>query len=259
MIHIKEVAKQTDISVRTLRYYDQIGLLTAPAKTEGGHRLYTEEELKRLQYIHFLKGMGYSLKEIKKMLSDPNWNWRDSLNNQLACILEEQQRLKRMESSLRELIHGIVVEGGDEQAAVQKLIQLSQQYKKRSPSLEQSIFSKRERELLARVPKMNGEDPDTMEWIALLGQLKQHMKDGPDSPKVQSIVRRMLEKQAEEFEDENEFIDKLWEVRKSPQQSELLGLYPIEQELLDFMEQAYEAHMVLLQGRLGGKGEYRES
>lgn len=36
MIHIKDVAKQTDISVRTLRYYDQIGLLTAPAKRQGG-------------------------------------------------------------------------------------------------------------------------------------------------------------------------------------------------------------------------------
>lgn len=94
---------------------------------------------------------------------------------------------------------------------------------------------------------MNGEDPDSMEWIALLGQLKQHMKDGPDSPKVQNIIRRMLEKQAEEFKDEDEFIDKLWESRKSSKQSEMLGLYPIEKEVLDFMEQAYDIYMASFQ------------
>ncbi|GAA0399092.1 MerR family transcriptional regulator [Paenibacillus motobuensis] len=256
MIHIKDVAKQTDISVRTLRYYDQIGLLKAPAKTEGGHRLYSEEELKKLQYIQFLKGMGYSLQEIKDMLSDTNWNWLASLNNQLACILEEQQRLKRIESSLRELINGIVVEGGDEQSAVQKLTQLSHQYQKRSSSIKEGMFNKKEMELLKKVPKMNGEDPDSMEWIALLGQLKQHKKAGPGSPKVQNIIRRMLEKQAEQFKDETEFIDKLWEFRKSPQQSELLGLYPIETEILDFMERAYDIYIASIQGaakRQGGE------
>ncbi|MBE9917423.1 MerR family transcriptional regulator [Paenibacillus donghaensis] len=247
MIHIKEVAKQTDITVRTLRYYDQIGLLTAPAKTEGGHRLYSEEELRKLQYIQFLKGMGYSLQDIKDMLLGSDWDWLASLQNQLVCIMEEQQRLKQIESSLRELINGIIVEGGDERAAVQKLIRLSHQHKKRVPGFKESLFNEREIQLLEKVPKMNGEDPDSMEWIALLGQLKQHMKDGPDSPKVQNIIRRMLEKQAEEFKDEDEFIDKLWESRKSPKQSEMLGLYPIEKEVLEFMEQAYDIYMASFQ------------
>ncbi|MGM1045767.1 MAG: MerR family transcriptional regulator [Bacillota bacterium] len=133
LIHIKEVAKQTNITVRTLRYYDQIGLLTAPSKTEGGHRLYSEEELKKLQYIQFFKGMGYKLLDIKDMLSDSNWNWAISLKSQLAYILEEQERLRSIESSLRELINGIAVEGGDERLAVQKLIQLSNQNQKRLP------------------------------------------------------------------------------------------------------------------------------
>lgn len=130
MIHIKEVAKQTKITVRTLRYYDQIGLLTASSKTEGGHRLYSEEEMKKLQYIQFFKGMGYKLQFIKDILSDSNWNWPNSLKSQLAYILEEQERLREIESSVRELINGIAVEGGDEWLAVQKLIQLSSQNKK---------------------------------------------------------------------------------------------------------------------------------
>lgn len=74
--------------------------------------------------------MGYKLQFIKDILSDSNWNWPNSLKSQLAYILEEQERLREIESSVRELINGIAVEGGDEWLAVQKLIQLSSQNKK---------------------------------------------------------------------------------------------------------------------------------
>ncbi|MGI2297218.1 MerR family transcriptional regulator [Paenibacillus sp. GXUN7292] len=257
MIHIKEVAKQTKITVRTLRYYDQIGLLTATSKTEGGHRLYSDEDLKKLQQIHFLKGMGYSLQDIKSMLSDSKWNWSISLKSQLVYIIEEQERLKSMESSLRELINSIAVEGGDDHLAIQNLIQLSNQNKTRLQTFRESMFNNNELELWSRLPKMKGEDPDSMEWIALLGQIKRHITDDPASTKVQNIIRRMLEKQKEEFKGEDEFVDKLWAIRKSESQSEKLGLYPIEKEVLDYMERAYEIHISIMNSS-ASKEEYCE-
>ncbi|MCI1590237.1 MerR family transcriptional regulator [Heyndrickxia oleronia] len=247
MIHINEVAKQTKITVRTLRYYDQIGLLTVSSKTEGGHRLYTEEDLKKLQQIQFLKGMGYSLQDINDMLSDPKWNWSNSLKNQLVYIIEEQARLKSIESSLRELINSIAVEGGDDHLAIQKLIRLSLNHKSRLKTFRDSMFSDKEIELWTRLPKMSGEDPDSLEWIALIGQIKRHVNDNPATPKVQSIIRRMQEKQLEDFNDDEEFINKLWDIRKSSVQSEELGLYPIEKEVLDFLERAYEIYISSVQ------------
>ncbi|TCZ78207.1 MerR family transcriptional regulator [Paenibacillus albiflavus] len=246
MIHIKEVAKQTKITVRTLRYYDRIGLLTASSKTEGGHRLYTEEDLKKLQQILFLKGMGYELKDIEDMLSDPKWNWSNSLKSQLVYIIEEQERLKSIESSLREVINGIAVEGGDNHLAIQKLIRLSTN-KTRLQTFKESMFNDKELELWTRLPKMSGEDPDSLEWIALIGQLKRHINDEPSSSKVQNIIRRMLEKQMEDFKDGDEFLNKLWDIRKSSTQSEEAGLYPIEKEVLDFMERAYEIYISSVQ------------
>nr|WP_206110216.1 MerR family transcriptional regulator [Paenibacillus aquistagni] len=243
VIHIHEVAKLTKITVRTLRYYDQIGLLTATSKTEGGHRLYSEEDMKKLQQIQFLKGMGYRLQDIKEMLCDAKWNWPISLKSQLVYIMEEQERLGSIESSLRELINSIAIEGGDDHLAIQKLIQLSNQNKTKLRTFRENMFNDKQLELWTRLPKMKGEDPDSLEWIALLGQIKRHMKDDPASLRVQNIIRRMLEKQMEEFEGEDEFINKLWELRKSPSQSEKLGLYPIEQEVLEFMERAYEIYM----------------
>ncbi|MHC2831901.1 DNA-binding transcriptional MerR regulator [Bacillus sp. F9_6S_D1_P_5] len=53
MIHINKVGELTGVTVRTLRYYDKIGLLKPASKTEGGHRLYTNEEIKKLQQVQF--------------------------------------------------------------------------------------------------------------------------------------------------------------------------------------------------------------
>lgn len=90
---------------------------------------------------------------------------------------------------------------------------------------------------------MSSDCSDSLEWIALIGQLKRYMKDGPKATKVQNIMRRMEEKRLEEFEGEDEFLNKLWEIRMSPKQSEKLSLYPIDQDVLQFMNEAYAIFM----------------
>lgn len=89
MLSIKEVTKQTGVTVRTLRYYDEIELLLPAGKTEGGHRLYGEKELIKLQEIQFLKSLGFSLKENKQLLTDDNSDWATSFKRQLYYISTE--------------------------------------------------------------------------------------------------------------------------------------------------------------------------
>lgn len=164
--------------------------------------------------------------------------------NQLTYIQEEQARLKEMELSLRTLLNGIAVEAGNQEQAVQKLIKLSMQDKKRPKHFREKMFSDTELKLWTKLPNMNGEHPESMEWIALIGLIiKYHASEVPSSPNVQNVIRRMLEKQAEEFPLEDEFIDKLWELRKSPSASEQLGMYPIEPEVLEYLERAYEIYI----------------
>lgn len=244
MIPIQDLSKQTGITVRTLRYYDQIGLLIPAAKTPGKHRIYSDDELKKLQQIQFLKRLGFSLQEISDMISNPEWNWSTSLMNQLDFVMNEQKKLNQMESALRAVLHSIAMEGETSWDVIQKLIHLSERDPSLKHSLRKQMFEKREVELLGLLPNMNSTDPDSLEWIALLGQLKRRMQDGPDSPDVQRIVRRMDEKRLEVFEDEDPFIDKLWEIRKSPAQSEQVGLYPIKDALLHFMEQSFEIYVL---------------
>lgn len=243
MISIKEVTKQTGISVRTLRYYDEINLLPPAGKTEGGHRLYGEKELKKLQEIQFLKTLGFNLKEINDMLSDENWDWAQGLESQLNYIMKEKEKILEIESTLKGLKNGLTIDGKIDLVYLNKLIQLYKQDTEKRKLYREQYFHAQESELLDLLPNMNRNDPDTLEWIALIGQLKQHMDKGSDAPEIQRIIRRIHEKTIETFGDNESFFDKVWEVRKSPEKSQKVGFYPIEQDLLDFFERAWEIFM----------------
>lgn len=240
MLHIHKVSEMTGVTVRTLRHYDQIGLLHSTSKTEGGHRLYSNGDLKKLQQIQFMKKIGFRLNEIKNMLNSSDWDWSDSLRNQLSYIKQEQVNLNKMESELRELIHGMAIEDENNEIAIQKVMQLANSNKELQQKYRKSLFKERELKLWDKVPNMTSDNADSLEWIALIGQLKRFVHTDPSSPKVQNIIRRMEEKRLEAFDGEKEFIDKLWEMRMSETESEKLGLYPIDQDLLQFMNSAYE-------------------
>ncbi|TFD58881.1 MerR family transcriptional regulator [Cryobacterium suzukii] len=67
-MHIGELAEKTGLSLRTIRHYDEVGLLKASARTEGGFRLYTQEDHSRLMLIRRMKPLGFSLDEMMALL-----------------------------------------------------------------------------------------------------------------------------------------------------------------------------------------------
>lgn len=71
---VGELAKQTGLSVRTLHYYDQIGLLVPSRNKSNGHRLYTGTDIVRLQQIIALKHLGFSLDDIKEFLQSTDYS-----------------------------------------------------------------------------------------------------------------------------------------------------------------------------------------
>ena len=65
---IKQLSEMTSVTVRTLQYYDEIGLLTPSSRTEAGYRVYSDDDVSRLQFINTFKFFGYSLRKIKTFL-----------------------------------------------------------------------------------------------------------------------------------------------------------------------------------------------
>ncbi len=90
---VKELAQLSGISVRTLHWYDRIGLLT-PQREENGYRSYTTEQVDRLQEILFYRQLGMPLEEIKSLLSAPNYNRKQSLQGHLNSLRQQQERLE---------------------------------------------------------------------------------------------------------------------------------------------------------------------
>ncbi|MCB0636507.1 MAG: MerR family transcriptional regulator [Lewinella sp.] len=101
---VKEVADMSGVSVRTLHYYDQIGLLRPGARSEAGYRSYGETELLRLQQILFYKELGFSLQEIRVILDDPAFDLIAALEAHRQALTSRQQRLSRLLATIEHTI-----------------------------------------------------------------------------------------------------------------------------------------------------------
>ena len=104
---VKQLAELAGVSIRTLRYYDKIGLLKPAYRTESGYRHYKRAELLKLQQILFYKELGVSLKEIQQILSDPEFDLIQALQTHKQKLLEVQQQyeqlLKTIDKTIDEL------------------------------------------------------------------------------------------------------------------------------------------------------------
>ena len=90
-----ELAKAAEVSVRTVQYYDQRGILTPSEVTEGGRRIYHDSDLERLQVICFLRDLDFSINQIKKLLQEEN---REQV---LELLLTDQ--IESLEKSSKEI------------------------------------------------------------------------------------------------------------------------------------------------------------
>lgn len=103
---VKEISKQTGISVRTLHYYDEIGLLIPTEKSEAGYRLYDDKALEILQQILFFREFDIPLKEIKAVMNNPALDRNDILQMQRNMLVTKKDRMERLIASIDELLKG---------------------------------------------------------------------------------------------------------------------------------------------------------
>ena len=71
---VGELAQQTGLTIRTLHYYDEIGLLKPSLRTDAGYRVYTPSDLSRLQQVLLLRQLGFSLAEVRRCLDHSDFS-----------------------------------------------------------------------------------------------------------------------------------------------------------------------------------------
>ncbi len=89
---VKQLAKMAGVSVRTLHYYDQIGLLKPSARSHSGYRQYGKPELLRLQQILFFKELDFPLNKIRGILDDPEFDTVTALQNHRLLLQKQSER-----------------------------------------------------------------------------------------------------------------------------------------------------------------------
>lgn len=103
MLTVKDVSKLTGVSVRTLHYYDAIGLLKPPKVTDAGYRLYDGAALSRLQNILLFRELQFPLKEIKAILDSPDFNPKEAIAQQIELLELQYKHIGELISFAREI------------------------------------------------------------------------------------------------------------------------------------------------------------
>ena len=104
---VKEVSMITGVSIRTLRYYDEIGLLRPTELTETGYRLYDNKALEKLQEILFFRELEIPLIDIKKIMDTPNFNKEQILITQKKLLEQKRNRLNGIIELITDVMKGV--------------------------------------------------------------------------------------------------------------------------------------------------------
>ena len=104
---VKDVSEITGVSIRTLRYYDEIGLLKPTELTEAGYRLYDNKALEKLQEIMFFRELDIPLIDIKKIMENPNYDKEQALLTQKNLLEQKRNRLNGIIELITDVMKGV--------------------------------------------------------------------------------------------------------------------------------------------------------
>lgn len=187
---VGELAKQTGLSVRTLHWYDEIGLLSPSHHTESGHRLYAVGDVARLQQIKSLRQLGFSLEEIRDCLGRAEFSPLHVIGLHLTRLREQmalQQRLcERLEALAAQFRSAETVSALEFLQTIEVMNMVEKYY------TPQQLEEFKERAQAFGADRIRAVEA---EWMELIAQTRTHMQQGTDpaSEPVRRIARRWSE------------------------------------------------------------------
>ena len=184
---VGELAKRTGLTVRTLQYYDDIGLLSPSYRTQSGHRLYVWKDIARLQQIVSLRELGFSLEEIRDCCSRAGFSPRRVIQlhiERLKKQIEIQSRLCGRLESIAERLDSA------KEVSVEELIQTIEVTR-----MSKYYTAEQQEELKRRAEAIGPErirEVEQKAWPELIAEVRAEMEKGtdPGSERVQELAKR---------------------------------------------------------------------
>lgn len=190
---VREFAKLTRVTVRTLHYYDQIGLLKPSFERPNGYRVYTDADLLRLQQIVTLKFMGFSLDEIRRLLDSKGYEAVKSLKVQAEAVKDEIARLREASRAIEQVLLRLEKDGRIHKEKLIKIMEVIQMGEDVKKAWHEKFFSEADLKKFAEVGKNYSPEAMTAyqnRWAALIDEVKKNAGLDPASEKAQDLGRR---------------------------------------------------------------------
>lgn len=191
---VGELADGTGLSVRALRYYEEIGLLSPSRRTGSGHRLYSSEDVLRLQRIVSLKHLGFALEEIRTCLDGPSFPARRVIELHAARLREGIELQRRLLARLEALASRL---GSAERASAEEFVRTAMEVMEMSERIERYYTPEQLEQLEERRRELGEERIHEVEaeWPELMGKVRAEMEAGTDpaDERVQALARRWME------------------------------------------------------------------
>ena len=179
---IKKLAQLAGVSTRTLRYYDEIGLLNSSEINENNYRIYNEKNVNKLQQILFYRSLDFPLSEIKQLLDDPDFSHLKALKEQQSLLLEKRNQVDALLTNITNTIadyQGEITMTDSEKFAAFKKEQLEKNETEFGNEIRQNYGTDMVEQSNKKYGQLSKEDFDQMEkmesqLIADLVTLKQN-------------------------------------------------------------------------------------
>jgi len=237
MYSIGELSKFSDVTVRTLRYYDEINLLKPSEIRKGGRRYYDESNLTTLEYILTLKEIGFDLKEIKELLKESVQNPRDLLEMRLKFVEEQLDELSKAKKKITTAIQLFDIGDYEHLDEVFSGMQVDQKTKNKIAKARQKNFTSEEQALIANLPQFGEDSPITWEWSKLLRDIKQAIEAGvpENSQQALELASRWSILTLEMYEGDWKTAQKAWDIHRRKGN---IGFANYSEQAVNYIEKA---------------------
>lgn len=193
MYRVGEFAKQSGVSVRTLHHYDRIGLLKPSGRTESGYRLYTHDDLLRVQQILTLRFLGFPLTRIRALLDRPDFDLVASLRVQQDVLRERISELERIAAVLDTLTRERITTGTwDWDLVTRASREVQGSLNERGIQMEARFTPEQMQRFAELDSQLAPGEREGIEqrWTALIAEVQANRHLEPASPEAQALAER---------------------------------------------------------------------
>lgn len=235
-LKVGDLARQTGISVRTLHYYDEIGLLSPSHRTEAGYRLYGEDDIICLQQIVSLRQIGFSLEQIRECLGKSEFSPHQVVQLHLSQLREQIALQQQLYTKLEAISTRLQ---STETVSIQEFIQLIE-----VTTMIGKYYTPEQQDFLKARGEQLGEERIRQveaEWQSLIEQTRTAMANGTDpaSESVQALARRWREL-IQEFTGGDPGIQQSLNTMYQQEGTEVASRGAVDTALIEYMSRAMQ-------------------